>query len=608
MTAERGWHREDNPSPLTGRRVFLWPEKPGKYENTGRCNGPENRKKQMDHINTVSDATKARQSADRPVVRELPADLETPVSAYLKLAKNPPSFLLESVERGVQRGRYSFIGTNPYLTFRAQNNRAIIQQDGRTSETALRPSLKAQPEGPARTSPAEHGDPSETDPKTHQTRHSPPGNSHARTADAHLGDGPDPLDIVKSLMGERRDPAPDGLPAFTGGAIGYLAYDAVRFFEKLPPCETDELQLPDAAFVFNDSLVVFDHVQSRMKIVASPRHNSNHGGGDGTSAAGRVDAIMRDLGDDLHPEPRFRFGKSRAPTPPLHSNFTREQYQQAVLQAKEHILAGDSFQIVLSQRLRRRTTADPFSVYRALRMLNPSPYMFFLDFGDFQLIGSSPEMLVKLQNGMAETRPIAGTRPRGQTPEEDEQLIAGLLADPKELAEHTMLVDLGRNDIGRVCDYGSVSVPVYMSVEKYSHVTHLVSSVQGRLRPEHDAFDLLRASFPAGTLTGAPKVRSMEIINNLEKIKRGPYGGAVGYFGFDGSMDTCITIRTIVMAGDMVYLQAGAGIVADSDPASEYQETMSKIQVLDDAVRLAESWKESALQSDSPASRGTQQP
>ncbi|MCX5998579.1 MAG: anthranilate synthase component I family protein, partial [Chloroflexi bacterium] len=245
-----------------------------------------------------------------------------------------------------------------------------------------------------------------------------------------------------------------------------------------------------------------------------------------------------------------------------------------------------------SQRLRRHTCADPFSIYRALRMINPSPYMFFLDFGSFQLIGSSPEMMVKLQDSKAETRPIAGTRPRGSSSDEDDTLIAGLLADPKERAEHTMLVDLGRNDIGRVSRFGSVTVPLYMGIEKYSHVIHIVSSVQGELRPEYNAFDLLRACFPAGTLSGAPKVRSMEIISELERTRRGPYGGAVGYFGFGGSMDTCITIRTIVMIGDMVYLQGGAGIVADSDPMKEYEETLRKIQVLEDAVRLAESWKD----------------
>jgi anthranilate synthase component 1 len=293
----------------------------------------------------------------------------------------------------------------------------------------------------------------------------------------------------------------------------------------------------------------------------------------------------------LPAEPQTRFSALKKDASQLSSNFTRSQFADMVKAAKEYILAGDAFQIVLSQRLRRQTSADPFAIYRALRMLNPSPYMFYLDFGKFQLIGSSPEMLVKLEEGQAETRPIAGTRPRGKSDEEDEALIATLLADPKERAEHTMLVDLGRNDLGRVCRHGTVRVPMYMGTEKYSHVIHIVSSVMGELKPDYDAFSLLRACFPAGTVSGAPKIRSMEIISELEGIKRGPYAGAVGYFGFGGNMDTCITIRTIVMVGDTVYLQGGAGIVADSDPMREYEETLNKIKVLEEAVCLAESWK-----------------
>jgi anthranilate synthase component 1 len=285
----------------------------------------------------------------------------------------------------------------------------------------------------------------------------------------------------------------------------------------------------------------------------------------------------------------------------LASNFSPQEYKRAVLAAKEYIAAGDAFQVVLSQRLSRRTEADPFSVYRALRMLNPSPYMFYLDLGGFQLAGSSPEMLVRLEEGRAETRPIAGTRPRGSTEEEDEAIVASLLADPKERAEHVMLVDLGRNDLGRVCRFGTVRVPLNMGVEKYSHVVHIVSSVQGELAPGQDAFSLLRACFPAGTLTGAPKIRAMEIINELEGLRRGPYGGAVGYFGYSGNMDTCITIRTLVMAGGVAYLQGGAGIVADSDPDYEYRETLKKTEVLESALRVAEA---QARASRGAASRG----
>ncbi len=486
-----------------------------------------------------------QQHSPAPMVRELPADLETPVSAFLKLGKSPPSFLLESVERGEQLGRYSFIGTDPYLTVQTSRTEGLVRHEQGTSKITLG---------------------------------TPPH-------------GPDPLHLVQSLLAQRKVAKVPKLPAFFGGAVGYLAYDAVRFFEKLPQCPSNELNLPDSTFLFSDTLAIFDHVKHKMKIVSNVRGD----GGDAAAlheASERVDKVIADLSSSLPSKPPFRFPASAKTAAPLESNLTRSQFADRVRAAKEYILGGDIFQVVLSQRLRRRTSADSFSIYRALRMLNPSPYMFYFNFGDFQLIGSSPEMLVKLEGNQAETRPIAGTRPRGRNDEEDKSIIADLLADPKERAEHTMLVDLGRNDIGRVSRFGSVSVPLFMGIEKYSHVTHIVSSVIGELRPEYDAFDLLRACFPAGTLSGAPKVRSMEIINELEGTERGPYGGAVGYFGFDGNMDTCITIRTIVMIGDTVYLQGGAGIVADSDPMREYDETLSKVQVLEDAVRLAESWEE----------------
>ncbi len=477
-----------------------------------------------------------------PVVRELPADLETPVSVFLKLGKRPPSFLLESVERGEQLGRYSFIGTSPYLQVETSGNEGVVRNSQGTRRVAL-------------------GGP---------------------------GKGPDPLHMVQSLLSRYGVAQALGLPHFCGGAVGYLGYDVVRFFENLPDCPDDELRLPDSAFLFSDTQVVFDHVQHKMKVVS----NVPADGATAHKEAGeKIDAIAAAMRNDLVPEPRTSFPVGAEAGPPLASNFSAAQFCDAVRAAKEYILSGDAFQIVLSQRLRRRTAAEPFSIYRALRMLNPSPYMFYLDFGHFQLIGSSPEMLVKLEGSLAETRPIAGTRPRGGNDEEDEATISKLLSDPKERAEHNMLVDLGRNDIGRVARYGSVNVPLYMGIEKYSHVIHIVSSVKGDLNQGCSAFDLLRACFPAGTVSGAPKVRAMEIIAELERTKRGPYAGAVGYFGFGGNMDTCITIRTIVMVGDTVYLQGGAGIVADSDPMREYQETLSKIQVLDDAVCLAERWK-----------------
>ncbi|MEE9490811.1 MAG: chorismate-binding protein, partial [Dehalococcoidia bacterium] len=357
---------------------------------------------------------------------------------------------------------------------------------------------------------------------------------------------------------------------------------------KLPECSRDELGLPECAFVFTDTMIIFDHVQHKMKIVANTYID---GPADCAyeQAVSKIESIVARL---AKPSPWESETTSAGTTFPsskkLESNFTQEEFETAVGACKEYIAAGDAFQIVLSQRLRRKTSAQSFAIYRALRMLNPSPYLFYLDLGDFQLIGSSPEMLVKVEDGLAETCPIAGTRPRGANEREDEALIAELLDDPKERAEHAMLVDLARNDLGRVCQHGTVRVPTTMNVEKFSHVMHIVSTVEGRLRAGEDAFSLLRAAFPAGTLTGAPKIRAMEIITELEDLKRGPYGGAVGYFSFTGNMDTCITIRTIVMMGNTVFLQAGAGIVYDSDPTREYHETLDKLRVLESAVEMAE--------------------
>jgi anthranilate synthase component 1 len=373
------------------------------------------------------------------------------------------------------------------------------------------------------------------------------------------------------------------LPRFFGGAVGYLSYDVVRFLEKLPLPSQDELGLPDSIFLFTNTLVIFDHVEHKMKVVCNiPAEDEVSARGE---AQDKLDEIVTLLQGPL---PSLRHPASPGETSQLTSNFTEKEFCHLVEEAKGHIFDGDAFQIVLSQRLRRQTRAKPFSIYRALRMLNPSPYMFYLDFGDFQLIGSSPEMLVRLTEGRAEARPIAGTRPRGRSEGEDQRLIKELLGDPKERAEHIMLVDLGRNDLGRVCRFGTVKVPLLMGIEKYSHVIHIVSSVEGALRENCDAFSLARSSFPAGTVSGAPKIRAMEIISELEGTRRGPYAGAVGYFGFGGNMDTCIAIRTIVMVGDTVYFQGGAGIVADSDPEREYQESLKKIEVLERAVRLAE--------------------
>ncbi len=473
-----------------------------------------------------------------PVYREFAADLETPVSVYLKLMEQfGPSFLLESVEGGEQVGRYSFVGVNP---------RGLISLKGRTVTA----------------------------------------NGESRT----LAEGEDILHVVKAEMAQFKPADLPGLPRFQGGAVGYLGYDVVRFFERLPETAVPTLDIPDAIFLLADTLVVFDHARHRLLILANARVN-------GDVEAAYVEAIQmieRVSERLLRPLPAIlglRYHRGRNGNGhKLASNMEQSRYEEMVRQAKEYIAAGDIFQVVLSQRFSRQTSAHPFAIYRALRMLNPSPYMFYFDFGelDLQVIGASPEIHVRLEDGTATVRPIAGTRWRGQTPEEDLALEAELLADPKERAEHVMLVDLGRNDIGRVSEYGSVRVSDLMTIERYSHVMHIVSHVTGRIKPGMDAFDLMRATFPAGTVSGAPKVRAMEIIEELEGERRGLYAGAVGYFSYDGSMDTCIAIRTMVMQDDTIYVQAGAGIVADSDPTSEYQESFNKARALLVAVDKAE--------------------
>jgi anthranilate synthase component 1 len=480
----------------------------------------------------------SEQGYSTPIWRELPADLETPVSVYLKLRGKGSSFLLESVEKGEQLGRYSFLGIEPTGVLTAQDGKVSLWEEGSTG-------LQEYAEG-------------------------------------------DPLAAAEKILSRFRSVAVNGLPRFYGGLVGYLAYDAVRFFEKVAPAPGPGLELPDAILLQADSLVVFDHVKHRLLVVANTDTRKNPKAAY-ESAAAKIDSIVARLRQPLHTDFMPAIGQGD-PGRAWVSDFEQDSFENAVREAKEFIAAGDIFQVVLSQRLSRQTTADPFTIYRALRMLNPSPYMFCLDLpGDLSLIGSSPEMLVRLEDGRAEVRPIAGTRPRGKDPIEDEALAEELLNDPKERAEHVMLVDLGRNDLGRVCTYGSVKVPEMMGVERYSHVMHIVSGVRGELAPGLNAFDLTRATFPAGTVSGAPKVRAMEIIAALEGKRRGPYAGSVGYFGYSGNMDTCIAIRTIVMQGDVAHVQAGAGIVADSDPTREYEETLNKAQALADAVDMAES-------------------
>ena len=479
-----------------------------------------------------------------PVYREFAADLETPVSVYLKLmAEDQPSFLLESVEGGEHVGRYSFVGVNP---------RGMISLHGRTLKES----------------------------------------HHGQTSQRELAEGEDVLDALRAELGHFTPAKLPGLPRLIGGAVGYLGYDVVRDFEQLPDTAVNVLDLPDAVFLLADTLVVFDHVRHRLILLSNARVDDDIEAAY-VEAIQRIEQVSERLLRSLPPIPKYRWGvrHNKSGSDSLQSNVTVETYCDMVEKAKEYIAAGDTFQVVLSQRYSRTTRAHPFAIYRALRMLNPSPYMFYFNFGelDFQVIGASPEIHVRLEDGIATVRPIAGTRPRGKTPAADDALAEELLSDPKERAEHVMLVDLGRNDIGRVSDYGTVTVDDLMIVERYSHVMHIVSNVTGHIQKGMDAFDLMRATFPAGTVSGAPKVRAMEIVEELEGQRRGPYAGAVGYFGYDGSMDTCITIRTMVMIEDTIYVQAGAGIVADSEPIKEFEECANKARAILLAVERAES-------------------
>jgi len=474
-----------------------------------------------------------------PVVRVLPADLETPVSVYLKLAGQSPSFLLESVTGGESLARFSFIGVNPRAAYVLRGGELEVHSAGK---------------------------------KVIQT----------------VADG-DPLSALRKELDLCACTPLPGLPPFSGGLVGYLGYEMMRFFEPSIPLQPHPY-LPDALFLLADTLVAFDHAFSRLLLIARPRPAAREEEARAEAGA-RLDAVQKHLDSPL---PSMRVQVSPPSDAPLQSNLTPAAFMDAVSRAKEHITAGDIYQVVLSQSLSRRTTASPFSIYRALRSLNPSPYMFFFDFGDLlgapgvQLIGASPEMHVRLEGRRAAMRPIAGTRPRSALPETDKALEKELLADPKERAEHIMLVDLARNDLGRVCDFGSVRLSEQMVIERYSHVMHIVSHVEGSLRPGLDAFDLMKATFPAGTVSGAPKIRAMQLIHQLEKNPRGVYAGAVGYFTPEGSMDTCIAIRTLLMQGDTVHVQAGCGIVADSEPPTEYQESLNKARALAVAVEMAE--------------------
>ncbi|MBI5124082.1 MAG: anthranilate synthase component I [Candidatus Omnitrophica bacterium] len=471
-----------------------------------------------------------------PVYRDILTDFETPLSAFTKIDKSGYSFLLESVEGGETLARYSFLSSDPSLIFSSKGDK-ITLTEGKAS----------------------------------------------RSFTAKEG----PINELKKLLNRYKFVNVKGLPRFCGGLVGFFGYDIVRFIEDIPSKNPDDLKLPDSVFMLTDTLLIFDHVDHKIKVVSNI-HVDNDAAAAYDKAIKKIDNIINHLKGEL-PKDNLAPAARKKPRPSvLKSNFTKGRFGRIVNKAKEYIRAGDIIQTVLSQRLSVPISCRPFQIYRALRSINPSPYMYYLKLNDFFMVGSSPEIMVRCDEALVEVRPIAGTRPRGASEKEDEKLIKDLLADPKEKAEHIMLVDLGRNDIGRVCEYKSIKVSELMAIEKYSHVMHIVSDVSGKLKKGKDIFDVMRAAFPAGTVTGAPKVRAMEIIEELENVRRGPYAGSVGYFSFSGNLDTCITIRTIIIKGKTAYIQAGAGIVADSKPEKEYQETLNKAKALLKAIEMAE--------------------
>lgn len=472
-------------------------------------------------------------STIRTIFKEISADLDTPISVYLKLRNHNPSFLLESVEGGENIARYSFIGVNPVAQYVLYADHIDIFEGSTLTVKDLNP-------------------------------------------------GEDPTHFLQQELASYPVEHLPGLPRFIGGLVGYMGYEMVKFFEPSLQKGLKTTDTPLGHYLLTETIIAFDHARRSLFIITHLFHDNHQ------KALARLDTIIKQI-----TSPLVLTTKQQGSNKELITNMDQNYFEQMVLASKEHIKAGDIFQVVLSQQFSKVSDADPFNVYRTSRRLNPSPYMYFFDFGrvtdkPFYLVGSSPEMFVRLENNIASLRPIAGTRHRGQTPLEDEKLMAELKADIKENAEHVMLVDLGRNDLGRVCQFGSVQVTDFAMIEKYSHVMHLVSNVEGKLQPGLNAFDLVRSAFPAGTVSGAPKIRAMELINELEQRPRGAYGGMVGYFGFDGAMDTCLTIRTLVVDGNQFTVQAGAGIVADSDPKIEYQETINKASAMLKAIDLTE--------------------
>lgn len=476
-----------------------------------------------------------------PVVRRLLADTETPIRVFQHLSRDKRAFLLESVEGGAKWARYSFIGTDPFLVLKLKKNKLSLEQDGKT----------------------EH----------------------------HVTD--QPLQLLREKLRAYRSPQIADLPPFTGGAIGFFGYDLLQYYEKkLPPHDIDDLNMDDMQFMFCDQVIAFDHFKQQVLVIGNV-HVAEGASDKAIEAAYEetckaIDATIARLQQPAAPI----VSRGAPPQDPelgtIESNLTKEQFIDNVNKAKEYIRAGDIFQVVLSQRFHIETEVDPLHVYRVLRTMNPSPYMYYLKLDDEVIVGTSPELLVKVDNGQVETRPIAGTRPRGKTPEEDLALEKELLADEKERAEHVMLVDLGRNDLGRVSTFGTVKCDSYMEIERYSHVMHIVSNVTGQLRPDKDFYDAFLSCLPAGTVSGAPKLRAMEIIAELENEARGAYAGAIGYLGFSGNLNTCITIRTIIFKHGKAYVQAGAGIVWDSVPESEYEETVNKAKGMLKSIRAAE--------------------
>ncbi|GFN30654.1 anthranilate synthase component I [Paenibacillus xylaniclasticus] len=475
-----------------------------------------------------------------PIVRHIMADTETPIRVFQHFYKERNAFLLESVEGGVQWARYSFIGTDPFLLLYGKNGKMVLEQKGEKIEL------------------------------------------HEK-----------PLELLKAKLRTYRSPQLQDLPPFTGGAIGFFGYDLLQYYEKLPAHRVDDLQMNDLQFMFCDQVIVFDHMKQQIQVIGNvhiPEGATDQQiEAEYNATCARIDSVIERL---QQPLPLQVTAGGRVPSDPelgeVKSNVTKEQFLANVETAKEYIRSGDIFQVVLTQRFSIETEVNPLHVYRVLRTMNPSPYMYYLKLDDEIIVGTSPEALVKVDGDKVETRPIAGTRPRGQTPEQDAALEVELLADEKERAEHVMLVDLGRNDIGRVSEFGSVKCDAYMEIERYSHVMHIVSNVSGKLRKDKDFFDAFISCLPAGTVSGAPKLRAMEIIAELENEARGAYAGAIGYLGFGGSLNTCITIRTIIFKNGKAYVQAGAGIVWDSVPENEYQETVNKAKAGLKAIRTAE--------------------